>query len=167
MKKSLPARPATGKKRQHRQKRYGLQALFESMACDLDGKRVRGRCYRRGRRTWGDAGDYQYPVAPAADVAPGKADDALSLKAQFYGRVVEVCKEQPCERERERALDLMCCRFSAGWSQADLAQRWGCHRATVSRCEKKLLRRLRSDGILVALYVELLVQQPAPFMEGA
>jgi hypothetical protein len=172
MKNSLPARSATDAKK--RRRRYGLQALFETTACDVQGTRVRGRCYRQGREKSGDARDYQFAVTPVTEPPAEQADEVRSLLARFYARVIEVCNQYRTRRERTRALDVMCCRFSAGWPQADLAAHWGCHRVTVYRCERKLLRKLRTDPTLLGLYRQLRpqlrprrMQRRPPYMEGA
>jgi hypothetical protein len=109
----------------------------------MDGTRVRGTAYRRGRVLTGDACAYQFRTMETDTDAPAAHAAHASLTQVFLERLAVLLT--PAE------IDLLYLRYVAGWSPAVLAPNWHRHRGTISRQEKRILALLCQDPVLQQL----------------
>jgi hypothetical protein len=116
---------------------------FEAVVCRLDGSRVRGIAYRRGRVLTGDACNYQFGRLDTDTEALAASVGDASLTQAVLERLGVLLT--PAE------IDLLYLRYVAGWSPAAMAPEWHRHRGTITRQEKRIVALLCQDPVLQQL----------------
>jgi DNA-directed RNA polymerase specialized sigma24 family protein len=108
--------------------------------CCLDGSRVRGSAYRRGRAQTGDARVYRFDIRETDMDTPSARPVDSSLTQAVLQRLATLLT--PAD------IDLLYLHYVAGWSLAALAPECNCHRGTIMRRQKRILALLCRDPVL-------------------
>src|SRR5262249_24331986 len=134
-----PVRAAAGNNRRRgRRRAHTLSSLFEAIVSDAHGNRVEGAASRQGVKLNGAAQCYQFR----------NGDEDLAWRALQEPAICTLRRRRLRALLSPTDLDLLHLRFAAGWSQAAVAEEWGCNRSTIKRREERIRRKLLTDPAL-------------------
>src|SRR5262249_29923465 len=112
--------------------------LFEAIACGAHGNRITGAAYRQGARLNGEARFYRFR----------DGDEDRVFRALGEPSICSLVRRRLRALLDQADIDLLYLRYCAEWSQAAVAEEWGCCRSTIMRREERIRRTLLADPLL-------------------
>jgi hypothetical protein len=117
---------------------HQFSSLFEAIACGANGNRLAGAAYRQGVRLNGEARSYQFR----------DGDEHLAISGLGEPSICSLVRRRLRALLDRTDIDLLYLRYCAEWSQAAVAEEWGCCRSTIMRREERIRRMLLADPVL-------------------